>query len=57
MKPGPTWPVVIIVPVWFTKWLISLGVDETTAGRDACKVEHDLSEESFEAIKNKIPNI
>lgn len=57
MKPGPTWPVVIIVPVWFTKWLISLGVDETTAGRDACRLEHALSKESFEAIKNKIPNI
>ena len=42
---------------WFTKWLISLGVDETTAGRDACRLEHALSKESFEAIKNNIPNI
>ena len=31
--------------------LISIGVNEETAMEDACKVEHDLSEESFEAIK------
>ena len=31
--------------------LISIGVNEETAREDACKVEHDLSEESFEAIK------
>ena len=31
--------------------LISIGVNEETAKEDACKVEHDLSEESFEAIK------
>lgn len=28
-----------------------LGVDEQTAGEDACRVEHVLSEQSFEAIK------
>lgn len=32
--------------------LIHIGVNEETAMEDACKVEHDLSEESFEAIKN-----
>ena len=31
--------------------LISIGVNEETAREDAFKVEHDLSEESFEAIK------
>lgn len=31
---------------------ISLGVDEDTAYEDACKVEHDLSEKTFQAIKN-----
>ena len=31
--------------------LISIGVNEETAREDACKLEHDLSEESFEAIK------
>lgn len=32
-------------------WLIQIGVSEETAKADACKVEHDLSDESFEAIK------
>lgn len=31
--------------------LIKLGVDEKTAVDDACKIEHDLSDETFEAIK------
>lgn len=31
--------------------LISLGVDEDTAYEDSCKIEHDLSEKSFEKIK------
>ena len=31
--------------------LISLGVSPETAARDACKIEHDLSEESFMALK------
>ena len=35
-------------------WLISIGVSKETALADACKVEHDLSEESFEAIKKEI---
>jgi len=34
-----------------SKWLISLGVEPKTALEDACKMEHDMSEESFEAIK------
>lgn len=34
-----------------TDLLIRIGVSEETAREDACKVEHDLSEESFEAIK------
>ena len=34
-----------------TKWLTSLGVDETIASEDACKIEHAISKESFEAIK------
>ena len=28
-----------------------LGVDEATAARDACKIEHDISDETFEALK------
>ena len=35
-------------------WLISIGVSQDTALEDACKVEHDLSEESFEAIKKAV---
>ena len=37
-----------------SKWLISLGVDEATATEDACKIEHDLSDASFSAIKRHI---
>lgn len=32
---------------------ISLGVDRTQAEQDACKVEHDLSEECYQAIRKK----
>lgn len=35
-------------------WLISIGVSKETALADACRVEHDLSEESFEAIKRAV---
>ena len=35
-----------------TELFIRLGVDETTAADDACKIEHHISEQSFEAIKN-----
>lgn len=34
------------------KFLMSLGVCEDTAFADACKIEHDISDESFEAILN-----
>ncbi len=34
--------------------LIRLGVDEETAVRDACKIEHDLSDTTFEIIKKHI---
>ena len=37
-----------------TKLLIEIGVDEQTAREDACKIEHDLSVKSFEAIKRHI---
>ena len=32
--------------------LMALGVDEETAYRDSCKIEHDISDESFAAIKS-----
>ena len=31
-------------------FLIAMGVDEETALQDACRMEHDLSQQSFEAI-------
>lgn len=34
-----------------SRFLMSIGVSEETALEDACKIEHDLSEESFQAIK------
>ena len=34
-----------------TDFLISLGVDAETASADACKIEHHISDESFNAIK------
>ena len=34
-----------------TSFLVRLGVSEPTAAEDACKIEHDISDESFEAIK------
>lgn len=34
-----------------TQCLIKLGVEPETASEDACKMEHDISDKSFEAIK------
>lgn len=36
-------------------WLVFLGVDRNTAVEDACRIEHVISAESFEAIKKHIP--
>lgn len=37
-----------------TKCLIALGVSEKTAAEDACKIEHDISDETFSAIKRHV---
>ena len=37
-----------------SEWLIRLGVDEKIALEDACRIEHDISRESFAAIKKYI---
>ena len=37
-----------------SQWLISLGVSPETAVDDACKFEHDISDESFQALKRHI---
>lgn len=37
-----------------TDWLVRLGVDKEIASEDACRIEHVISSESFEAIKQHI---
>ena len=37
-----------------TDFFVALGVNEEVAEDDACKIEHDLSDETFEAICNHI---
>lgn len=38
------------------KALMALGVDEDTAYEDSCKIEHDISDLSFEKIKEHLSN-
>ena len=40
-----------------SSWLISLGVSKETAMEDACRMEHDISPESYAAIKKYINNL
>ena len=37
-----------------SNWLMKLGASPKTASEDACRIEHILSDESFEAIKNHV---
>lgn len=37
-----------------SSWFISLGVNEKTATEDACRIEHVISQETFEAIKKHV---
>ncbi len=39
---------------FLSAWLQSLGIDEKTAAADACKMEHDISADSFAAIKKYV---
>ena len=39
-----------------TKFLIGLGVEKEIASEDACKIEHDISDQSFKAIKHYVQN-
>ena len=39
-----------------TRFLIQIGVDEEIAREDACKIEHDISPETFQAILKQINN-
>ncbi len=40
-----------------TKMLVLLGVDGETAAEDACKMEHDIGDKSFEAIKQGVERL
>ena len=40
--------------VTITKALIQMGVSEEQAKIDACKIEHDISEETFKALKKAV---
>ena len=37
-----------------TEWLIALGVSPDVAAEDACRIEHDISEETFRQLKAHI---
>lgn len=37
-----------------TQWLMQLGVSEKVAAEDACRIEHDISEETFRCLKAHI---
>ena len=39
---------------FLTGWLTSIGVDADIAAEDACRIEHVISGQSFEAIKKYI---
>lgn len=40
--------------VLLSSWLERLGVDPDIAAQDACRIEHVISSESFEALKKHI---
>ena len=37
-----------------TDWLVSIGVKRETAAQDACRIEHVISRESFEKLKEHL---
>ena len=37
---------------FFTQWLIEAGIDPETAEQDACRMEHGISQKSFEQLRN-----
>lgn len=39
---------------FLSSWLVRLGVPEEIATKDACRIEHVISKESFEAIKKYV---
>ena len=41
---------------FFTEQLIAVGVDPKTAEQDACSIEHAISAESFQKLKDALEN-
>lgn len=39
---------------FFTEQLVAVGVDRKKAEQDACRIEHAISEESFQKLKQHI---
>lgn len=37
-----------------TNWLVQLGVSPEVAAEDACKIEHDISAETFQCLKQHV---
>ena len=50
MSATPSFPA--LLQRFFTDRLIEAGVDPVTAEKDACRMEHVISQESFEHLKN-----
>ncbi len=42
---------------FLTKWLTDLGVDPETASKDACRIEHVISAESFSKLKESLEGV
>ena len=42
---------------FLSNWLVKLGVDKEIATEDACRIEHVISKESFDAIKEGVKNL
>ena len=39
---------------FLSAWLVDLGVDPEVAAEDACKIEHDISSETFRCLKKHV---
>ncbi len=40
--------------IFLSDWLIKLGISPETAKEDACRIEHDISPETFSALKKYV---
>ena len=40
--------------LFLTDFFVSIGVDPEIAAKDACKIEHDISDETFQAMKRYV---